>query len=90
MIDVRPGGVLRLHDPVYDFTAAEADAVIERWLDGAATDPAEGYTRADLAEHVRTEHSTYRWLLEPMLAAAGFEVVEAPFAGRVHLRAPLR
>jgi hypothetical protein len=81
---LRPGGVLRLHDLVYDFAPAEAHAVIERWLDGAATDPVDRYTREDLAEHVRTEHSTYRWLLEPMLAAAGSEVVEATFSGRVY------
>ena len=81
---LRPGGVLRLHDLVYDFAPGEADDVIERWLDGAAADPADGYTRDDLAEHVRTEHSTYRWLLEPMPDAAGLEVLEAAVAGRVY------
>lgn len=81
---LRPGGVLRLHDLVYDFAPSEAPAAVERWLDGAAASAADGYTRADLAEHVRTEHSTYRWLLEPMLAAAGFEVVTAEYAGRVY------
>lgn len=39
-----------------------------------------GYTRADFAEHIRTEHSTFRWLLEPMLVAAGFEIVTAEFS----------
>jgi ubiquinone/menaquinone biosynthesis C-methylase UbiE len=81
---LRPGGVLRLHDLIYDFQPSEADAVVERWLEGAADDPARGYTRADLAEHIRTEHSTFRWLLEPMLAAAGFEIVTADFTGSVY------
>jgi hypothetical protein len=72
---LRTGGVLRLRDLIYDFQPSEADAVVERWLEGAADDPARGYTRADLAEHIRTEYSTFRWLLEPMLAAAGFEIV---------------
>jgi SAM-dependent methyltransferase len=76
---VRPGGVLRLRDLIFDFQASEADAVIGAWLDGAADDPVEGYTRDDLAEHLRSEYSTFRWLLEPMLAAAGFEIVEATF-----------
>jgi SAM-dependent methyltransferase len=66
---LRPGGVLRLRDLIYDFRPSEAEAVFERWLDGAADDPARGYTRADLAEHIRSEHSTFRWLLEPMLSA---------------------
>jgi hypothetical protein len=52
-------------------------------LDHAADDPALGYTSADFAEHIRTEHSTFRWLLEPMLAAAGFEIVTAEFSGSV-------
>lgn len=33
---------------------------------------------------MRTEHSTFRWLLEPMLEAAGFEVLDAHFTGRVY------
>src|SRR5262249_21731424 len=71
---LRPGGVLRLHDLIYDFRPSDADGVFDRWLGGAADDPAEGYTRQDYAEHIRTEHSTFRWLFEPMLTAAGFEI----------------
>ncbi len=81
---LRPGGVLRLHELVFDFGPAEADDVIGRWLDGAAEDPSHGYTRADLVEHLRSEFSTFRWLLEPMLAAAGFEIVTAEYRGRVY------
>jgi hypothetical protein len=76
--------VLRLRDLIYDFQPSQADAVLERWLDGAVDDPALGYTRADLAEHIRSEHSTFRWLLEPMLAVAGFEIVTADFDGWVY------
>jgi hypothetical protein len=67
---------------IYDFRPSEADAVFERWLDGAADDPTQGYTRADLAEHIRSEHSTFRRLLEPMLATAGFEILTADFGKR--------
>jgi hypothetical protein len=81
---LRPGGVLRLRDLIYDFQPSEADAVFERWLDNAVDDPARGYTRADFATHIRTEHSTFRWLLEPMLAVAGFEIVTADFSGSVY------
>jgi SAM-dependent methyltransferase len=81
---LRPGGVLRLRDLIFDFQPGETDEVIGRWLDGAAADPARGYTRADFAEHLRTEFSTFRWLLEPMLAAAGFEIVQVAFRGGVY------
>jgi ubiquinone/menaquinone biosynthesis C-methylase UbiE len=81
---LRPGGVLRLRDLVFDFQPSQAEAVFQRWLEGAADDPARGYTSADFAEHVRTEYSTFRWLLEPMLAVAGFEVVTAEFSGSLY------
>jgi ubiquinone/menaquinone biosynthesis C-methylase UbiE len=81
---LRPGGVLRLRDLIYDFGPAEAPAVFQGWFDRAAADRAAGYTADDYAEHIRTEFSTYRWLLEPMLAAAGFEIVSADFDGRLY------
>ena len=81
---LRPDGVLRLHDLIYDFQPSEAGAVFQRWLENAAEDPARGYTRADFAEHIRSEHSTFRWLLEPMLAATGFEIVTSDFSGSVY------
>jgi ubiquinone/menaquinone biosynthesis C-methylase UbiE len=81
---MRPGGLLRLRDLVYDFRPAQATEVFRGWFEYAASDPADGYTAADYAEHIRTEFSTYRWLLEPMLAATGFEVVSVDFGGRLY------
>ncbi|HEV7629026.1 MAG TPA: class I SAM-dependent methyltransferase [Streptomyces sp.] len=81
---LRPGGILRLHDLVYDFAPEETETVLEGWLAGAAKDPAVAYTRADLAEHIRTEHSTFRWLFEPMLTTAGFEITDAVFRDSVY------
>jgi ubiquinone/menaquinone biosynthesis C-methylase UbiE len=81
---IRTGGVLRLHDLIYDFQPREADRVLDRWLESAAADPARGYTREDFAEHIRSEHSTFRWLLEPMLALTGFHVVTADFTGSIY------
>ena len=87
---LRPGGVLVLRDLIFDFSPAEAADVFAGWFAGAATDPAKGYTAADYAEHIRTEHSTFRWLLEPMLAAAGFEIADVQLrtaaVRRLHLR----
>ena len=80
---LRPGGVLRLRDLIYDFRPAETEEVFRNWFAHAAADPAEGYTSEDYAEHIRTEHSTFRWLLEPMLTTAGFEIVTADFRGSV-------
>ena len=81
---MRPGGVLRLRDLIYDFAPAEAAGVFQGWFDHAASDPADGYTSTDYSEHIRTEFSTFRWLLEPMLAATGFEIVTADFDRRLY------
>jgi SAM-dependent methyltransferase len=74
---LRPGGVFRLWDVVYDFPLAQARDRLEAWCatGGEAVDGA--WSRAELEEHVRDEHSTFTWLLEPMLAQAGFETLEA-------------
>ncbi|MFI5054245.1 MAG: class I SAM-dependent methyltransferase [Acidimicrobiia bacterium] len=78
------GGVLLIRDLVYDFLPSQADEYLDHWIDGGVDDPAMGYTREDLIEHIRTECSTYRWLFEPLVAAAGFEVIEARFRRSVY------
>jgi len=70
---LRPGGVLRLRDFVYSFEPGEADQVFAAWLD---QEVAQGWTVHDLNEHILGEHSTFTWLLEPMLERAGFEIHE--------------
>jgi SAM-dependent methyltransferase len=71
-----PGGLLRLRDLVYDFDPADVSERVERWLGGAGGDPTAGWTAAELATHVREEHSTFSWLLEAILARAGFEILD--------------
>jgi SAM-dependent methyltransferase len=78
---LRPGGVLRLADVVYGFDPADAEARIEAWIaETMSADVDRGWTRAELAEHVRDEHSTFTWLLEPILDRAGFDLVDADYA----------
>jgi SAM-dependent methyltransferase len=81
---LRQGGVLRVRDLIYDFLPSEAEEALERWLGGAAEDAARGYTREDFVTHIRTEHSTFRWLFEPMLEAASIEIVSAHFDRSVY------
>lgn len=73
---LEPRGVFVLRDLVYGFEPAEANRRVEEWLAGAASTPAEGWTQAELAGHVREEHSTFSWLLEALLTHAGFEIIE--------------
>lgn len=73
---LRPGGVLRLRDLVIDAAPDQVEATIEAWMARAVDDPARGYTAEEFAEHLRSEFSTFTWLLEPMLERTGFEIVE--------------
>jgi SAM-dependent methyltransferase len=79
-----PNGVLLVRDIVYDFEPASAPARIGEWLAGAADDPAVGYTSEDLVEHLRTEHSTYRAVLDSLIESAGFRIVDAQFRRSVY------
>ena len=42
--------------------------------------PRDGWNRSDVEEHIRDEHSTFTWLLEPMLEKAGFEIEDASYS----------
>jgi SAM-dependent methyltransferase len=77
---LRPGGIFRLSDIVYSFDAADAEHQLEAWCSTGADDAASDWTRAELEEHVRDEHSTFTWLLEPMIQRAGFVVEEASYS----------
>jgi hypothetical protein len=78
---LRPGGIFRLADVVYSFAPDEANERIENWIANTmSADVTGGWTRAELAEHVRDENSTFSWLLEPMIERAGLEIVEADYS----------
>jgi SAM-dependent methyltransferase len=71
---LRPGGILRLWDVVYDFAPSEVEERIEAWCATAGDAVDRDWVRAELEEHVRDEHSTFTWLLEPMIERSGFEI----------------
>lgn len=81
---LKPGGVLRLLDLVYDFEPGDASGVFEPWLANAPATPDRGWTREELETHIRDEYSTFTWLLEPMLEHAGFAIVERDTARRLY------
>jgi ubiquinone/menaquinone biosynthesis C-methylase UbiE len=76
-----PSGILRLRDLVFSFEPEQAESAIEAWLAKAASRPEEGWTRVELDTHLRTEYSTFSWLLEPMLVHAGFKIQQREYSG---------
>ena len=77
---MRPGGVFRLWDVVYSFDPVDAEDRIEAWCATGNAPDAGGWSRAELEEHVRDEHSTFSWLLEAMIRRAGFTVENAEYS----------
>jgi ubiquinone/menaquinone biosynthesis C-methylase UbiE len=78
---LRPDGVLRLWDVAYSFDPGEAEDRIEAWCSTGRTTADEGWSRGELEEHVRDEHSTFTWLLEPMIQRTGFAIEDAEYSG---------
>lgn len=77
---LRPGGLLRLWDVVYNFEPAEAESRLEAWCATGGSVDAEGWSRADYEEHVRDEHSTYTWVLEAIAQRVGFTIEQAEYS----------
>ena len=77
---VRTGGVFRLWDIVYNFNASEAEDRLDRWCGTLGNEVEDGWTRADIEEHIRDEHSTFTWLLEPMMERCGFQIEDAAYS----------
>lgn len=69
-------GYFIFRDLIFSCQSSEIDSVIEHWLETASERPESGWTRPELETHLREEHSTFSWLLEPMLKNAGFQIQE--------------
>jgi SAM-dependent methyltransferase len=77
-----PDGRFRLWDIVYGFDPSDASVALEAWFGSVPEGGVEqDWTRAELEEHVRDEHSTFTWLLEPMLERAGLRIEDAERSG---------
>lgn len=77
---LKPGGRLFLHDVI--IAGEDSLANIARFID--QQEKAGGdFLRVDAEGHFRDEYSTYDWVMDGLLAKAGFEVVQRDFAGGV-------
>jgi hypothetical protein len=62
------------------FDSDDSEAGIATWLQSAAVEGVgDGWTRDELETHLREEHSTFSWLLEPMIERAGFGITTAEY-----------
>ncbi|HEU0090286.1 MAG TPA: hypothetical protein VFQ77_21960 [Pseudonocardiaceae bacterium] len=77
---LRPGGGLCRWDVVYSFDPALAEDRIEAWCCTGNTTADDGWSRGELEEHVRDEHSTSSLLLEPIMQRSGFTIEDAEYS----------
>ena len=73
---LKPGGRLLLRDLTYSFEPSETEEVFASWFAAAAKSADVGWTQEEFEVHIRTEYSTFSWLLESMLERAGFQIEE--------------
>jgi len=76
-----PGGAFRLLDVVYSFDLSEAHERLEKWCAEFEGNGSEhDWSRVELEEHVREEHSTFSWLLEAMIERSGLRIEDASYS----------
>ena len=77
---LRPGGIFRLWDVAYHFSPDEAEERVEEWCAPHGDEVDGDWARWEMEEHVRDEHSTFTWLLEPMFERTGFSIEAADYS----------
>jgi putative AdoMet-dependent methyltransferase len=70
---LKPGGALYLFDIVFPDADTDLPVKIDAWI-GILRDKAGPEFAAEAETHVRDEYSTYGWVMEGLLARAGFRI----------------
>jgi len=73
---LKKGGYFYLHDVVFHFRPVEYASRIEAWISGFEKAAGKQF-RAEVETHIRDEFSTFSWIIEGMLARAGFEIIKS-------------
>jgi ubiquinone/menaquinone biosynthesis C-methylase UbiE len=79
---LKPGGKLYLRDVVFTCESDHISEAVERWIEWMGKNT--GYSRGDVAQHVREEHTTFAWVMEGMIARAGFRLASAEYENEVY------
>lgn len=71
---LKPGGRVYIRDVAFNGPPDALPRAVEGWIGWMTRET--GYTREDVAGHVRDEHSTFAWVITRMLEEAGFRLLE--------------
>ena len=76
---LRPGGRICIRDVAFNCAPDALPRAVESWAAHMARET--GYTRQEVAGHVRDEHSTFSWVITRMIEEAGFRVLNHTHEG---------
>ena len=79
---LKPGGRLYIADVVFACAPDAIPATVEGWIGWMTRET--GYSRDEVATHVRDEHSTFDWILRGLVERAGFRVLDFTHDGTVY------
>ena len=85
-----PGGRLFLRDVIFSCAPADIAGTVEAWATYMRKNT--GYSREEVATHLREEHSTFDWIIEGLLERAGYRILRTeawPPVYRDYLAAPI-
>jgi len=70
---LKRGGILYLHDVIFQFDPREYAERVDAWIAGFAESAGEEF-RGEVETHIREEFSTFGWIMHGMIERAGFVV----------------
>jgi len=73
---LKMGGALYIFDVVFHFEPSDYLSKISQWVSGFEEKAGKEF-KAEVETHIRDEFSTFSWIIEGMLAKAGFKVVKS-------------
>lgn len=76
---LKPGGRLYIRDVVFNCGPDAIPRTVESWIGHMTRES--GYSRAEVATHVREEHSTFAWILARLITDAGFRLISREHDG---------
>jgi len=74
---LKPGGLFYLMDVIFSFPPEEYAGYFDRWIEQIRQQAGDSFADEHVVVHLKKEYSTFTWVMEGMLARAGFSIVDA-------------
>jgi len=71
------GGRFYLHDVIFSFEPHLYQTALDTWIDEVTQ--TSGWSKEDFEIHANEEFSTFSWILEGLIRAAGFKIIQSNY-----------